>query len=85
MNLLKLALKNKEAKPESFDELYENMVIRKIRQRYTINQELAILRQRDDKPTEFAEYHDYVEECKRQTKAELGISKEGQDETTDIQ
>lgn len=78
MSLLKLALKNKEVNPESFDELYENMVIRKIRKKYTVNQELAILRQRDDKPAEFAGYHDYVEECKRQVKAELGISKEDQ-------
>lgn len=73
MSLLKLALKNKEVNPESFDELYENMVIRKIRKKYTVNQELAILRQRGDKPAEFAEYNDYVEQCKASVKKELGL------------
>ena len=73
MKFLKLALKNKESNPASFDELYENMIIRKIRERYTVNQELAILRQRDSKPDEFAEYDAYVEQCKAETKEELEI------------
>lgn len=72
MNFLKLALKNKEKDPTSFDELYESMIIRKIRQKYTVNQELAILRQRDTKPEEFAEYNAFVERCKVETKEELG-------------
>ena len=73
MKFLKLALKNKESNPASFDELYENMIIRKIRERYTVNQELAILRQRDNKPQEFAEYNDFVEKCKKKVKEELQI------------
>jgi predicted outer membrane protein len=73
MKFLKLALKNKEKDPASFDELYENMIIRKIRERYTVNQELAILRQRDAKPHEFAEYNAFVERCKAEVKKELGI------------
>ncbi len=35
-----------------------------IRLRYSISDELAILRQRDTKPDEFAEYNDYAEQCK---------------------
>ena len=73
MKFLRLALKNKEKDPASFDELYENMIIRKIRAKYTINQELAILRQRDSKPAEFAEYNAFVERCKNEAKAELDI------------
>ena len=50
------------------DEEYENKVVALIRQKYNINQELAILRQRDTKPEEFAEYNEYVEQCKKQVK-----------------
>lgn len=59
--------------PDAFERLYSNLVVGKIRCRYTLNEELAILRQRDEKPDEFAEYHAYVEECKAEAKAELGI------------
>ena len=47
---------------------YENKIVALIRKKYNINQELAILRQRDTKPEEFAEYHKYVEQCKAQVK-----------------
>ena len=47
---------------------YENKIVSLIRKKYNINQELAILRQRDTKPEEFAEYHKYVEQCKAQVK-----------------
>ena len=43
---------------------YENKIVSLIRKRYSINAELAILRQRDTKPEEYAEYNAYVEECK---------------------
>ena len=45
-------------------ELYESAVVEEIRKKYNVNQELAILRQRDSKPEEFAEYNEYVENCK---------------------
>lgn len=50
---------------------YEVLIISKIRERYTIDQELAILRQRDTKPQEFAEYNTYVEKCKLESKQEV--------------
>lgn len=50
---------------------YEVLVERKIRARYSISQELAILRQRDEKPEEFNEYFFFCEECKRAAKEEL--------------
>lgn len=39
-------------------------IVALIREKYTIDEELAILRQRDTKPTEFAEYNAYAEQCK---------------------
>ena len=50
---------------------YENKIVALIRKKYNINQELAILRQRDTKPEEFAEYNEYVEQCKKITKLSL--------------
>ena len=52
---------------------YENQIVSKIRQKYNVNQELAILRQRDSKPQEFAEYNAFVEQCKAEVKKELNI------------
>lgn len=48
---------------------YELTVERYIRERYSLNAELAILRQRDTKPEEFAEYNAYAEDCKARAKA----------------
>ena len=55
--------KETEAKIE-----YENKIVALIRKKYNINQELAILRQRDTKPQEYQEYYNYVEQCKKQVK-----------------
>ena len=52
---------------------YENLVSKYIREKYSINAELAILRQRDTKPAEFAEYNAYAEECKTRARNELEI------------
>lgn len=43
---------------------YDEAVDNKIRERYSISQEFAILRQRDEKPDEYAAYFAYCEECK---------------------
>lgn len=50
---------------------YEDLIVSKIRQKYSVNQELAILRQKDTKPDEFAEYNEYVEQCKAEVKSEV--------------
>lgn len=50
---------------------YEYLIVSKIRERYTIDQELALLRQRDAKPEEFAEYNTYVEQCKLEVKENI--------------
>ena len=43
---------------------YEERVVNRIREKYSIDDELAILRQRDTKPEEFAEYNAFVEKVK---------------------
>lgn len=50
-------------------ETYSGEVERLIRKRYTLTQELALHRQRDTKPEEWAEYNAYCEECKKIAKA----------------
>ena len=58
--------------PVAFDETaYKERVERLIRERYTVADELGILRQRDTKPQEFAEYNAFAEQCKTQAKAQL--------------
>ena len=54
---------------------YPQLVENKIRTKYSVSAELAILRQRDTKPEEFAEYNAFCEQCKAQAKTELGINK----------
>lgn len=51
------------------NEVKEQLIIDLIREKYTINQELAILRQRDSKPNAYEIYNNFVEGCKAQAKA----------------
>ena len=57
--------------PKYTDAEYSERVNALIRERYSESAELSILRQRDEKPSEFAEYYAYCEECKKRAKAEL--------------
>lgn len=57
--------------PVPYIPTYEERVVQLIRQKYTIDDELAILRQRDSKPEEFAEYNEYCENCKTIAKDEI--------------
>ena len=59
---------------QSTDELvipYEEKVVTLIREKYSLDEELAIQRQRDTKPEEFQAYFTYCEECKQKAKEEL--------------
>ncbi|MDU1893027.1 MAG: hypothetical protein E6767_20310 [Dysgonomonas sp.] len=53
--------------PET-DTGYSGRIIALVRAKYSIDDELAILRQRDTKPEEFKEYDGFVEECKVRAK-----------------
>lgn len=55
------------------ERLYPDLVTELIRRAYPLNAELAILRQRDEKPAEFAAYNAYAEQCKLEAKEELGL------------
>ena len=50
---------------------YDERVVSLIRQRYSLDEELAIQRQRDTKPEEFNEYFAYCEVCKQRAKGEV--------------
>lgn len=55
----------------SYIPTYEERVVQLIREKYTIDDELGILRQKDSKPDEFVEYNEYCEKCKIQAKEEV--------------
>lgn len=56
--------------------LYPELVSELIREKYSLNAEIAILRQRDEKPLEFAEYNAYAERCKSEAREILGIEQD---------
>lgn len=47
---------------------YVEAIVFLVRQKYSFSGEIAILRQRDTKPNEFAEYNIFVESCKTEAK-----------------
>ena len=49
---------------------YEQRVVARIREKYSVDDELAILRQRDTKPEEFAEYNEFVERIKEEERGD---------------
>ncbi len=53
---------------ESSKPTYQQRVVSRIREKYSVDDELAILRQRDTKPEEFAEYNAFVEQIKTEEK-----------------
>lgn len=48
---------------------YAERVIGRIRERYSVDDELAILRQKDSKPEEYAEYFNFVETIKEEERS----------------
>lgn len=56
---------------------YARQVEQLVAERYSVTEEIAILRQRDTKPGEYESYYSYVEECKERAK-ELLIDKKGE-------
>lgn len=51
---------------------YEELVVQLIREKYTLDDELAIQRQKETKPDEWSEYFAYCEECKAKAKEKVG-------------
>ena len=54
--------------------LYPKLVAELIRRKYDIEDELAIMRQKEDKPEEFAAYYSYAEACKIEARDILGLA-----------
>lgn len=58
--------------PKKFDKAqYIERVRQKIHERYSIDDELALARQRETKPEEFRAYDEYCEQCKSDVKLEM--------------
>ena len=70
---VRLAQKNKEVNPESFEKLYGKYVDRLVGRRYSISAQIAILRQRETKPEEFERFNTYVEQCKVEAKKKINL------------
>jgi hypothetical protein len=53
------------------EQMYKDRVIELVRAEYSVDDELAILRQRDTKVDEFNSYNTFVEECKVTARREI--------------
>ena len=74
--------------PEDYEELtfeeieqekeaaYPILVEQYIRERYTVSDELALQRQRNEKKAAFDEYYAFCEECKKKARMELGLTEQ---------
>ena len=65
---INLAIKNGVA-----DKVYPELVQELINEKYSIYDEIALLRQRSVKKAEFNEYNAYCEECKARAKELLNL------------
>ena len=59
---------------------YEKLLVQAIREKYSENDELAFLRQRDTKPEEFKAYTEHVETLKQKIKLALNYTEETQND-----
>lgn len=66
--------------PVQYLPTYEELVVQKIREQYSIDDEIALLRQRDSKPEEFAQYNTFCEACKTAARAEVEAREEVSDD-----
>lgn len=61
------------SEPTPYVPTLEELVERKIRNQYSLNQEFEVQRKRDTEPETFAEYYQFVEDCIAEAKTELNI------------
>lgn len=52
---------------------YDEAVNNEIRKKYSVSQEFAILRQKEEKQEEYEEYYNYCEECKAYVKSKKEV------------
>lgn len=53
------------------DKMYAQTITSYIRLRYSVDDELAIQRQREEKPEDFETYYAFVEDCKVRARKEI--------------
>lgn len=63
----------REAVEVSIEDQYKSRIVELIREKYSVDDELAILRQRDSKIDEFNAYNSFAEECKVTARREFDI------------
>lgn len=61
----------RESVEVSIEEQYKNRIVELIREKYSVDNELSIQRQRDSKIDEFNAYNSFVEECKVTARREI--------------
>ena len=71
MNVYEIELAKKNG---TLERIKNRMIDEKIRARYPYSAQIAILRQRDEKPAEYAAFYEYAEQCKREVREELGLA-----------
>lgn len=58
-------------KNDTLEKEYGALVNRLLRERYSLSEELSILRKRDEEPEEFAAYNAFAEECKKKARENM--------------
>ena len=53
----------------TINKIYNRMVDNLICKKYSYSAQISIIRQKDEKPEEFAEFYAYAEQCKAEVKA----------------
>ena len=72
--ILQMKAEQEQAEREYWNSIsYDEAVNDEIRKKYTESQEFAILRQKDEKPEEYASYYAYCEECKALVKSKKDL------------
>ena len=74
--IIKMEIEQKQIETEiPYEETlsYGELVNLFIRERYSLSEELAIIRQKDEKPEEYQVYYNYCEECKLRAKQILEV------------
>ena len=50
---------------------YEKLIVKKIRRKYSLSEELSLHRQKERKPKEYAEMCEYIDACIAEAKSEV--------------
>lgn len=72
--LAQIQLEQEQAEKEYWAMIpYDEAVDAEIRKEYSVSQEFAILRQKEEKPEEYTRYYAYCEQCKDYVKSKKEV------------